>query len=89
MTSNSASLIIGLIIVVLASIVAWVFSPKGDNQTFVSLPLPPAIMWGYKCVLADCDWVLGSGGVRLFSRLYRVSLCGVSISPVRDVDMDG
>ncbi|OJJ82341.1 uncharacterized protein ASPGLDRAFT_49120 [Aspergillus glaucus CBS 516.65] len=28
-----ASLIIGLVIVVLASIVAWVFSPKGDNQT--------------------------------------------------------
>ncbi|BCR88100.1 H(+)-transporting V0 sector ATPase subunit e [Aspergillus chevalieri] len=31
--ASGASLIIGLIIVVLASIVAWVFSPKGDNQT--------------------------------------------------------
>lgn len=86
---NSASLIIGLIIVVLASVVAWVFSPKGDNQTFVSLPLPPAILWEYKCVLTDCGWVLGSGGVRLFSRLFRVSLCGVSISPVRNVGVDG
>ena len=89
MTPNSASLIIGLIIVVLASIVAWVFSPKGDNQTFVFLPLPPAVLWGYMCVLADCDWVLGSGGVRLSSRWFRVSLCGVGIFPVRGVHMDG
>lgn len=31
--ASGASLIIGLIIVVLACLVAWVFSPKGDNQT--------------------------------------------------------
>ena len=36
---NRASLIVGLIIVILASLVAWVFSPKGDNQTCVE-PLP-------------------------------------------------
>ncbi|KAL4797026.1 ATPase, V0 complex, subunit E1/e2 [Aspergillus venezuelensis] len=27
------SLIIGLIIIVAAAVAAWVFSPKGDNQT--------------------------------------------------------
>ncbi|EAU38187.1 conserved hypothetical protein [Aspergillus terreus NIH2624] len=27
------SLIIGLIIIVVASVLAWIFSPKGDNQT--------------------------------------------------------
>ncbi|KAE8350909.1 ATPase, V0 complex, subunit E1/e2 [Aspergillus coremiiformis] len=27
------SLIIGLIIIVIASVAAWIFSPKGDNQT--------------------------------------------------------
>ncbi|THC97707.1 hypothetical protein EYZ11_002813 [Aspergillus tanneri] len=27
------SLLIGLIIIVIASISAWVFSPKGENQT--------------------------------------------------------
>ncbi|PLN76589.1 ATPase, V0 complex, subunit E1/e2 [Aspergillus taichungensis] len=27
------SLIVGLILVVIASVVAWFFSPKGDNQT--------------------------------------------------------
>lgn len=32
------SLLIGLIIVVVASLAAWMFSPKGDNQTCVSPP---------------------------------------------------
>ncbi|PYH45126.1 V-type proton ATPase subunit E [Aspergillus saccharolyticus JOP 1030-1] len=27
------SLIIGLIVVVIASVLAWIFSPKGENQT--------------------------------------------------------
>ncbi|KAL4964102.1 ATPase, V0 complex, subunit E1/e2 [Aspergillus stella-maris] len=31
--ANGWSLIIGLIIVVAAAVAAWVFSPKGDNQT--------------------------------------------------------
>ncbi|PTU19408.1 hypothetical protein P175DRAFT_0502948 [Aspergillus ochraceoroseus IBT 24754] len=31
--ANGWSLIIGLIIVVVAGIAAWIFSPKGDNQT--------------------------------------------------------
>ncbi|KAE8387559.1 hypothetical protein BDV23DRAFT_160887 [Aspergillus alliaceus] len=40
------SLIIGLIIIVIASVVAWIFSPKGDNQTYISLPptSPPALV---------------------------------------------
>ncbi|KAL1969887.1 hypothetical protein VTN77DRAFT_7396 [Rasamsonia byssochlamydoides] len=31
--ANGWSIIIGLIFVVLASLCAWVFSPKGENQT--------------------------------------------------------
>ncbi|KAI9934791.1 hypothetical protein ASPWEDRAFT_44307 [Aspergillus wentii DTO 134E9] len=31
--ANGWSLVIGLIFIVLASVVAWVFSPKGENQT--------------------------------------------------------
>ncbi|KAL4939511.1 ATPase, V0 complex, subunit E1/e2 [Aspergillus filifer] len=31
--ANGWSLILGLIIVVAAAVAAWVFSPKGDNQT--------------------------------------------------------
>ncbi|KAL4916949.1 ATPase, V0 complex, subunit E1/e2 [Aspergillus aurantiobrunneus] len=31
--ANGWSLLIGLIVVVAAAIAAWVFSPKGDNQT--------------------------------------------------------
>ncbi|PKY01438.1 hypothetical protein P168DRAFT_292540 [Aspergillus campestris IBT 28561] len=31
--ANGWSLIVGLILVVIASVVAWFFSPKGDNQT--------------------------------------------------------
>ncbi|KAL4875305.1 V-type proton ATPase subunit E [Aspergillus karnatakaensis] len=31
--ANGWSLLIGLIVVVAAGIAAWVFSPKGDNQT--------------------------------------------------------
>ncbi|KAL4807044.1 ATPase, V0 complex, subunit E1/e2 [Aspergillus unguis] len=31
--ANGWSLIIGLIVVVAAAVAAWVFSPKGDNQT--------------------------------------------------------
>ena len=33
------SLIIGLIVIAVASVVAWLFSPKGENQTYV-IPLP-------------------------------------------------
>ncbi|PLB47940.1 V-type proton ATPase subunit E [Aspergillus steynii IBT 23096] len=31
--ANGWSLVIGLIIIVVASVLAWVFSPKGENQT--------------------------------------------------------
>ncbi|KAL6239237.1 hypothetical protein BDW75DRAFT_199277 [Aspergillus navahoensis] len=31
--ANGWSLIIGLIVVVAAAVAAWVFSPKGENQT--------------------------------------------------------
>ncbi|KAI2815087.1 hypothetical protein CBS63078_8057 [Aspergillus niger] len=31
--ANGWSLIIGLIFVVVASVLAWIFSPKGENQT--------------------------------------------------------
>ncbi|KAB8216900.1 V-type proton ATPase subunit E [Aspergillus flavus] len=31
--ANGWSLIIGLIVIAVASVVAWVFSPKGENQT--------------------------------------------------------
>ena len=33
------SIIIGLIFIVLASLVAWFFSPKGENQTYAALIL--------------------------------------------------
>lgn len=36
---NRWSLIVGLILVVIASVVAWFLSPKGDNQTYVLLPV--------------------------------------------------
>ncbi|KAL2834476.1 ATPase, V0 complex, subunit E1/e2 [Aspergillus cavernicola] len=31
--ANGWSLLIGLIVIVAAGVAAWVFSPKGDNQT--------------------------------------------------------
>ncbi|KAE8417338.1 hypothetical protein BDV36DRAFT_296220 [Aspergillus pseudocaelatus] len=31
--ANGWSLIIGLIVIAVASVVAWIFSPKGENQT--------------------------------------------------------
>jgi hypothetical protein len=37
---NSWSIIIGLVCVVVLSVLAWFFSPKGENQTYVHL-LPP------------------------------------------------
>ena len=35
MRENSWSILIGLLCVVVASAVAWFFSPKGENQTYV------------------------------------------------------
>ncbi|EED20665.1 hypothetical protein TSTA_038700 [Talaromyces stipitatus ATCC 10500] len=32
--ANGASIIIGLVFVILASLCAWFFAPKGDNQTY-------------------------------------------------------
>jgi hypothetical protein len=41
---HSWSILIGLLVVVLASVAAWVFAPKGENQTYVSLlPRPTSI----------------------------------------------
>ncbi len=37
--SYSWSIIIGLVFVVLASLVAWFFSPKGENNTYVPFRL--------------------------------------------------
>ncbi|KAK9596405.1 H(+)-transporting V0 sector ATPase subunit e [Aspergillus fumigatus] len=31
--ANGWSVIVGLVIVVLAALAAWIFSPKGENQT--------------------------------------------------------
>ncbi|BDD56150.1 H(+)-transporting V0 sector ATPase subunit e [Monascus purpureus] len=31
--ANGWSLLVGLVVVVIASLAAWVFSPKGENQT--------------------------------------------------------
>ncbi|KAF7858024.1 hypothetical protein EAF04_009380 [Stromatinia cepivora] len=55
--ANGGSIIIGLIITVLASVVAWFLSPKGETQTIwrSSLILSFAscyIMWG--------DYILGA-----------------------------
>lgn len=38
---NSASIIIGLVFVVVASLLAYFFAPKGENQTYVSFRLTP------------------------------------------------
>lgn len=73
--SSSWSLLVGLIFVVLASLVAWVFSPKGDNQTYSS---PSAWLIGGDRLIRDNT---DSGGARLFSRLRRVILCGVCLPP--------
>jgi hypothetical protein len=34
-TPNSWAIIIGFVVIVLASIAAWFFSPKGETQTYV------------------------------------------------------
>jgi len=34
----SWSIIIGLVVVVIASIIAWFVSPKGETQTYVMTP---------------------------------------------------
>lgn len=47
LTRYSWSLIIGLIVVVAASLAAWFFSPKGQNLTYVleSRPHPASIKY--------------------------------------------
>ncbi|KAI9736081.1 MAG: hypothetical protein M1818_006257 [Claussenomyces sp. TS43310] len=35
--ANGWSIIIGLVVIVLASVAAWFFSPKGETQTYVLL----------------------------------------------------
>ena len=36
--ANSASIIIGLVFVIVASLLAYFFAPKGENQTYVLQP---------------------------------------------------
>lgn len=41
---NSWSIIIGFVVVAVMCVLAWFFSPKGENQTYVQPPLSfPAI----------------------------------------------
>lgn len=54
------SLIIGLIVIAVASVVAWVFSPKGENQTYVFLPL----LMHFLALCLCLTGILGFGGVR-------------------------
>jgi hypothetical protein len=58
---NSWSIIIGLLCVVVLCVLAWFFSPKGDNQTYVH-PLAPV---GCQCrpleALCDRMGVCGQG----------------------------
>ena len=43
--ANSWSIIIGLVCVVVLCVLAWFFSPKGENQTYVH----PLASVGYYC----------------------------------------
>jgi hypothetical protein len=43
---NSWSIIIGLVCVVALSVLAWFFSPKGENQTYVH----PRVSFGNPCI---------------------------------------
>ncbi|OJJ76415.1 hypothetical protein ASPBRDRAFT_408437 [Aspergillus brasiliensis CBS 101740] len=48
--ANGWSLIIGLIFVVVASVLAWIFSPKGENQTcvlYLDFPVFPRTLKRY------------------------------------------
>lgn len=47
--NNSSSIIVGLVFVVLASLAAWVFAPKGENQTLVTPYLSESLLccFGY------------------------------------------
>ncbi|MCJ1284506.1 hypothetical protein MMC26_003839 [Xylographa opegraphella] len=42
--ANGWSIIIGLTVVVVASLLAWFFAPKGENQTYVQGSSPPINM---------------------------------------------
>ncbi len=42
--TNRWSILIGLLVVVLLSVAAWVFAPKGENQTYV-LPTGTESLW--------------------------------------------
>jgi len=41
--SNSASIIIGLVFIIVASLLAYFFSPKGENQTYANYVSFPAL----------------------------------------------
>ena len=56
-TLPSASPIIGLIFIVVISILAYFFSPKGENQTYVFLfPLPLPLKIGRNECVCAVDW---------------------------------
>lgn len=41
---SSWSIIIGLVVVVLASVAAWFFAPKGETQTYVTCPWTASLL---------------------------------------------
>ncbi|KAB8209932.1 hypothetical protein BDV34DRAFT_187562 [Aspergillus parasiticus] len=62
--ANGWSLIIGLIVIAVASVVAWVFSPKGENQTLWRSTLILAfvscyLMWGMFSLSFSIGSILG------------------------------
>jgi hypothetical protein len=69
-----ASIIIGLVFVILASLCAWFFAPKGDNQTYVPLQRSSAAMIDFRDGNADicCDLnsVWRSSLILAFSACY-------------------
>ena len=67
---NSWSIIIGLVCVVALSVLAWFFSPKGENQTYVH----PLASFGNRCIrigspLRLGEWLRARGG---FERVIAV-----------------
>ncbi|KAL3447575.1 hypothetical protein BJX65DRAFT_93004 [Aspergillus insuetus] len=54
-TGYSWSLLIGLIVVVAAGVAAWLFSPKGENQTYV---VHIASYFSLSSCIAFCSFIL-------------------------------
>lgn len=69
---SSWSLLIGLIVVVAAAIASWVFSPKGENQTYVLL-FSSSFLFCF--VFSMCGWVAG------WVDRYVISYLSISVWP--------